>query len=189
MPKQAQKNLSPEISRMLLQTLQHRFEKNKHRHEGIDWAAVQQRLINSAEKCWSLHAMEHSGGEPDVVGFDDSSEEYLFFDCSPESPAGRRSLCYDRHALNERKEHKPSNSALDAALEMGIEVLTEEQYRSLQRLGKFDTKTSSWIHTPEAVRKLGGALFGDYRYGQVFIYHNGASSYYAARGFRGALRV
>jgi hypothetical protein len=173
----------------LLHTLQDRFEKFRHRHPEFSWEAILGRLEGQAEKKWSLFEMERTGGEPDVVGRDASTGEYLFCDCAPESPAGRRSVCYDQDALDARKEHKPAHSALGMAAEMGIELLTEEQYRVLQRLGPFDTKTSSWVRTSAGIRNLGGALFGDYRYGQVFIYHNGASSYYAARGFRGQLRV
>lgn len=183
------KKLSPEQGEELLSTLKTRFEKNMERHVGLEWAKVQARLKTNPEKLWSLHEMESTGGEPDVVGQDKKSGEYLFFDCSPESPQGRRSLCYDRKALDSRKENKPADNAMDRAAAMGIELLTEEQYRALQKLGKFDAKTSSWIITPPDIRKLGGALFGDYRYGTVFVYHNGAESYYAARGFRGSLRV
>ena len=173
----------------LLQALQARFEKNKLRHEEIEWAPVQAKLEGNPEKLWSLYEMERTGGEPDVVGFDQQTDEYLFYDCAAESPKGRRSVCYDHEALESRKEHKPENSAVEMAADMGITLLTEEQYRELQQLGNFDTKTSSWVKTPAAIRKLGGALFGDRRYGQVFVYHNGAESYYAARAFRGALRV
>lgn len=175
----------------LIGTLKARFEKNMNRHQGIEWAELQEKLElqASSEKLWSLIEMERTGGEPDVVGFDKTSGEYIFYDCSAESPKGRRSICYDREALEARKEHKPENSALDVAASIGIELLTEEQYRQLQKLGNFDTKTSSWIKTPSEIRKLGGAIFADYRYGQVFVYHNGAESYYAARGFRGSLRV
>jgi hypothetical protein len=173
----------------LLQTLQTRFEKNRGRHEGLEWAKVQARLEANAAKLWSLGEMERTGGAPDVVGWEAKTGEYVFCDCSPESPEGRRSLCYDREALDSRKEHKPAGSALEEAAAMGVELLTEEQYRELQRLGNFDVKTSSWLQTPAEVRALGGALFGDRRYGRVFIYHNGAQSYYAARGFRGLLRV
>ncbi len=173
----------------LLQTLQARFEKNKLRHEGIEWAPVQVKLEENPEKLWSLNEMERTGGEPDVVGFDQQTGEYLFYDCAAESPKGRRSVCYDHEALESRKEHKPENSAVEMAADMGIALLTEEQYRKLQQLGNFDTKTSSWVKTPAAIRKLSGALFCDRRYGQVFVYHNGAESYYAARAFRGALRV
>jgi len=173
----------------LLKNLQARFEKNMNRHKGLAWSEVQARLEASAGKLWSLHEMERTGGEPDVVGHDQKTGEYLFYDCSVESPKDRRSLCYDREALDARKENKPKGSAMDMAAAMGIELLTEEQYRDLQRLGKFDTKTSSWVQTPAAIRKLGGALFCDRRYDTVFLYHNGAESYYAARGFRGSLRV
>jgi hypothetical protein len=173
----------------LLETLQTRFEENMHRHKGIAWAKVQAKLEASADMLLSLAEMERTGGEPDVVGYDKRSGEFIFFDCSPESPDGRRSVCYDRQGLESRKEHRPETSALDMAAEMGIELLTEAQYRQLQELGQFDTKTSSWLQTPAAIRKLGGALFGDYRYGSVFVYHNGAQSYYGARGFRGSLRV
>lgn len=173
----------------LLKILKARFEKNSQRHKGIDWNKVQDKLGKSADKLWSLQEMEKTGGEPDVVGYDKKTGEYIFYDCSPESPAGRRSFCYDREALNARKENKPKNSAMDMALSMGVEMLTEEQYRELQQLGSFDLKTSSWVKTPESIRKLGGAVFCDRRYNTVFLYHNGAESYYAARGFRGALRV
>ena len=173
----------------LLKTLQTRFEKNMKRHKGIEWAKVQAKLENKESKLWSLNEMEATGGEPDVVSFDKKSGEYIFFDCSPESPKDRRSICYDHDALNARKEHKPKNSAINMAADMGIEILTEEQYRELQELGNFDLKTSSWIMTPKKVRELGGALFCDRRYDTVFLYHNGAESYYAARGFRGSLRV
>lgn len=173
----------------LLVTLATRFEKNMNRHKGVAWADVQARLEKNSRKLWSLHEMERTGGEPDVAGRDAKTGEYLFYDCSAESPAGRRSLCYDREALDSRKEHKPANSAMDVAGDMGIELLTEDEYRALQKLGEFDTKTSSWIATPADIRKLGGALFCDRRYDHVFVYHNGASSYYAARGFRGSLRV
>jgi hypothetical protein len=169
--------------------LKARFEKNMSRHEGLAWARVQTKLEANAEKLWSLSEMERSGGEPDVVAQDGRTGEYVFCDCSAESPKGRRSLCYDREALESRKQHKPVNNALDMAAGMGVELLTEEQYRELQRLGEFDTKTSSWIRTPSHIRKLGGALFCDRRYDTVFVYHNGAESYYAARGFRGSLRV
>ena len=173
----------------LIETLKARFEKHPNRHKGLDWAKVQARLEADSRALQSLAEMEKSGGEPDVVGFDKKSGAYVFFDCSPESPNGRRSVCYDRKALDSRKEHKPKNSALDMAAAMGIELLTEEQYRELQTLGAFDTKTSSWIQTPAAIRALGGALFCDRRYDHVFVYHNGAESYYAARGFRGSLKV
>ena len=173
----------------LLETLKARFEKNMNRHKGLEWAKVQAKLEADTEKLWSLNEMESTGGEPDVVGHDKKTGEYIFYDCSAESPKGRRSVCYDREALESRKEHKPKNSAIDMAAAMGIELLTEEQYRELQKLGNFDTKTSSWIITPADIRKLGGALFADYRYGNVFVYHNGAESYYAARGFRGSVRI
>ncbi len=183
------KELSTAEQEELLSKLKARFEKNMNRHKGIDWSAVQAKLEANPLKLWSLNAMEESDGEPDVVGVDKKSGEYLFYDCSPESPKGRRSVCYDRKALDSRKEHKPTSSAMDLAALMGIELLNEEEYRALQELGNFDTKTSSWIVTPDNIRKLGGALFGDYRYDTVFFYHNGAESYYAARGFRGSLRV
>jgi hypothetical protein len=183
------KELSPEQREELLRALKARFEKNMKRHEGLEWAKVQAKLEANTEKLWSLSEMERTGGEPDVVGHDKKTGEYTFFDCSPESPQGRRSLCYDREALDSRKEHKPKNSAIDLAAAMGIELLTEEQYRELQKLGNFDTKTSSWVKTPSDIRKLGGALFCDRRYGHVFVYHNGAESYYAARAFRGSLGV
>ena len=173
----------------LLRTLQFRFEKNPNRHPGMEWAKVQTRLDAHPEKLWSLSEMERTGGEPDVVGYDQESGAFTFFDCSVESPAGRRSVCYDREGLESRKENRPADSAVDMAASMGIELLSEEQYRALQQLGKFDLKTSSWLQTPAAIRKLGGAIFADYRYGQVFIYHNGAQSYYAARAFRGALVI
>jgi hypothetical protein len=173
----------------LLKTLKARFEGNMGRHHGVAWARVQARLEANADKLWSLNEMERTGGEPDVVGHDKKSAEFIFFDCSPESPKGRRSVCYDRAALESRKEHKPANSAVDMAAAMGIQLLTEEQYRDLQALGEFDTKTSSWVKTPPDIRELGGALYCDRRYDHVFVYHNGAESYYAARGFRGALRV
>ena len=186
MPK---KKLSPAEGDELIKALKIRFEKNMNRHKEIVWAKVQVKLEAHSDKLWSLYEMERTGGEPDVVGYDKRSGEYFFYDCSPESPAGRRSLCYDQDALESRKEHKPKNSAMNMASAMGIEVLTEEEYRELQKLGHFDAKTSSWIKTPSEVRKLGGALFCDYRFGKVFVYHNGAESYYAARGFRGSLRV
>jgi hypothetical protein len=183
------KELSAEQVAELLRILKTRFEKNTHRHKGIEWAKVQAKLEAALEKLWSLNEMERTGGEPDVVGQDKVTGEYLFYDCSAESPKGRRSLCYDRAALDYRKEYKPANSAIDLAIEMGVEILTEDQYRELQQLGNFDLKTSSWIKTPEKIRKLGGGLFCDRRYDTVFVYHNGAESYYAARGFRGSLRV
>ena len=183
------KNLSPEQTEQLLRALKVRFEKHMNLHEGLVWPQVQAKLEASAEKLWSLYEMERTGGEPDVVGHDESTGEYIFYDCSAESPKGRRSLCYDREALESRKQHKPDNNALDMAAAMGIELLTEEQYRELQRLGEFDTKTSSWVRISSRIRKLGGALFCDRRYDTVFVYHNGADSYYAARAFRGSLRV
>jgi hypothetical protein len=173
----------------LLGILKARFEQNMHRHRGLDWADVQARLEANAEKVRSLHEMERTGGEPDVVGHDVKTGEYIFCDCSAESPKGRRSVCYDREALQSRKEHKPADSAMAMAAAMGVELLAEEQYRELQKLGEFDTKTSSWLKTPSDIRKLGGAIFADRRYGHVFVYHNGASSYYAARGFRASIRV
>lgn len=173
----------------LLGALKARFEKNMNRHKGLQWAEVQAKLKANPEKLWSLNEMEKTGGEPDVVGVDKKTGEYIFYDCSADSPKGRRSVCYDREALDSRKEHKPETSAMDMAAAMGIEILTEEQYRELQTLGNFDTKTSSWVKTPSDIRKLGGAVFCDRRYDKVFLYHNGADSYYAARGFRGSLRV
>ena len=173
----------------LLSVLKTRFEKNIDRHEGLEWAKVQEKLEANPEKLRSLHEMERTGGEPDVVGYDKRVDEYTFYDCSAESPKGRRSLCYDREALESRKEHRPKDSATDMAAALGTELLTEEQYRELQKLGHFDTKTSSWLKTPAEIRGLGGAIFADYRYGHVFVYHNGAESYYAARGFRSLLRV
>jgi hypothetical protein len=181
--------LSPEQCEEILRTLKARFEKNMNRHKGLEWAKVEAKLETNTEKLWSLHEMERTGGEPDVVVHDNKAEEYIFYDCSAESPKGRRSLCYDREALESRKENKPESNAIDMATAMGIELLTEEQYRELQKLGNFDTKTSSWVKTPSNIRKLGGALFCDRRYDTVFVYHNGAESYYAARGFRGSLRV
>jgi hypothetical protein len=181
--------LSPEQGEELLKTLQVRFENNMHLHKSLEWAEVQAKLEAHPQRLASLNAMERTGGEPDVVGYDIETGEYVFYDCSAESPKGRRSLCFDREALESRKENKPANSAMDLAAAMGIEILTEEQYRELQKLGEFDTKTSSWVKTPAAIRKLGGALFCDRRYDHVFVYHNGAESYYAARGFRGSLRV
>jgi len=181
--------LSAEQQEELIKILKTRFEKNPNRHESVKWEDVQKKLESNPEKLWSLNEMERTEGEPDVVGYDKKTNEYLFFDCSSESPKGRRSLCYDRDALNSRKENKPANSAIDLANEIGIEILNEEQYRELQTLGSFDLKTSSWVKTPEDIRKLGGAIFCDKRYNNVFLYHNGAESYYAARGFRGVLRV
>ncbi|MFL5728340.1 MAG: DUF4256 domain-containing protein [Cytophagaceae bacterium] len=185
------KKLSSEQSKELFSILKARFEKNRTRHKDIEWPEIQEKLDfpTGAEKLWSLYEMEKTGGEPDVVSYDKKTGEYIFYDCSAESPAGRRSLCYDREALESRKEHKPKNNVLDMADAMGIELLSEDQYRELQKLGKFDMKTSSWVKTPAAIRKLGGAVFCDCRYNTVFLYHNGAESYYAARGFRGSLRV
>jgi hypothetical protein len=183
------KNLSPEQGEELLRALKARFEKNVNRHKGLEWAQVQAKLEANVEKLWSLHEMERTGGEPDVVGLDTKTGEYIFYDCSAESPKGRRSVCYDREALESRKEHKPKDNAMEMAAAMGIELLTEGQYRELQKLGDFDTKTSSWVKTPSDIRRLGGALFCDRRYDTVFVYHNGAESYYAVRGFRGSLRV
>ena len=183
------KNLSATQIEELLNILKTRFEKNTNRHQGMEWQNVATKLTANPEKLWSLNEMEQSGGEPDVVEYDAKTNEFVFYDCVAESPKGRRSLCYDRDALNSRKEHKPANSAIDLANEIGLEILTEEQYRGLQTLGNFDLKTSSWIKTPNEIRKLGGAIFCDKRYNTVFLYHNGAESYYAARGFRGILRV
>jgi hypothetical protein len=183
------KTLSPKQREELLSGLKARFEKNMNRHKGLAWVKVQAKLKANTEKLWSLNEMESTDGEPDVVGHDKKTGEYIFYDCSAESPKGRRSVCYDRKALESRKEHKPNNSAMEMAAAMGVELLTEEQYRELQKLGNFDTKTSSWIITPADIRKLGGALFCDRRYDTVFVYHNGAESYYAARAFRGSLNV
>ena len=183
------KELSPEQREELLKALKVRFEKNMSRHKGLEWAKVQAKLEANTEKLWSLNEMERTGGEPDVVGHDKKTGEYVFYDCSAESPKGRRSLCYDREALEARKANKPEDNAMDMAAAMGIELLTEEQYREMQKLGNFDTKTSSWVKTPSDIRKLGGALFGDRRFGRVFVYHNGAQSYYSGRAFRGSLRV
>jgi len=183
------KELLPADREEFLAELKTRFEKNMNRHQGLEWAKVQAKLDADAKKLWSLTEMERTGGEPDVVGFDKKTGEYIFYDCSAESPKGRRSLCYDRQALEERKEHKPENSAVDLAANMGIELLMEEEYRELQKLGEFDAKTSSWVKTPGDIRKLGGAIFCDRRFGRVFVYHNGAESYYSARGFRGSLRI
>ena len=183
------KALSPEQREQLLSALKARFEKNMNRHQELEWAKVQARLDANAERLWALNEMERTGGEPDVVGHDEKTGEYIFYDCSAESPKGRRSLCYDLQALDSRKENKPRDNAIEMAAAMGIELLTEEQYRELQKLGQFDTKTSSWVKTPSAIRVLGGALFCDRRFDTVFVYHNGAESYYAARGFRGSLRV
>jgi Protein of unknown function (DUF4256) len=187
--KEISKRLSARQRAELLKALQARFEKNRNRHKGLEWAKVQARLEANPEKLWSLHEMERTGGEPDVVGQDKKSGEYIFFDCCAETPEGRRSVCYDREGLESRKEHKPANTAIDMATAMGIELLTEEQYLELQKLGDFDTKTSSWVKTPPEMRKLGGALYCDRRYGRIFIGHNGAQSYYSARAFRGWLSV
>lgn len=183
------RELSPEQREELLRALKVRFEKNMNRHKDLEWTKVEAKLEGTTEKLWSLNEMERTGGEPDVVGLDNKTGEYIFYDCSAESPKGRRSVCYDREALESRKEHKPENNAVDMAASMGIELLTEEQYRELQKLGNFDTKTSSWVKTPSKIRELGGAIFADFRYDNVFVYHNGAESYYGARGFRGSLRV
>jgi hypothetical protein len=183
------KELSEEQQAELLKTLKTRFEKNRDRHKGLEWDKIEEKLVANTEKLWSLNEMEQTGGEPDVVGYDSATDEYIYFDCSAESPKGRRSICYDREALESRKEHKPANSAIDMATNMGIEILTEEQYRELQKSGDYDMKTSSWLKTPDEIRKLGGAIFADYRYGNVFVYHNGAESYYGARGFRGSLKI
>ena len=194
MAKSNKKELSPKQQNELLETLKARFEKNMKRHKGIEWDKVQAKLLANTEKLWPLHEMERTGGEPDVVvqitiGNDKKAGVYIFIDCSAESPTGRRSICYDRDGLESRKENKPENNAIDMAADMGIELLTEEQYRELQNMGKFDTKTSSWLKTPAEIRELGGALFGDFRFGKVFVYHNGAQSYYGGRAFRGMLRV
>lgn len=186
---ETKKQLSATQQDELLKVVKARFEKNKNRHAELEWPKIQAKLEANPSKLWSLNEMEATGGEPDVVRFDKATNEYIFYDCAPESPKGRRSLCYDREALDSRKEFKPESNAMDKATEMGIEILTEEQYRELQQLGNFDTKTSSWIKTPAPIRKLGGAIFADFRYDNIFIYHNGAESYYAARGFRGALIV
>lgn len=185
----AKKELSAAQTKELLSVLQSRFEKFTKRHAQIKWLDVQKKLTSSPEKLWSLNEMERTGGEPDVVGYDKKSDTYLFVDCAAESPKGRRSICYDQEALDSRKEFKPENSAIKMAAEMGVEILDEAEYRSLQQLGHFDAKTSSWIKTPDKIRKLGGAIFADYRYDTVFVYHNGASSYYAARGFRGLIKI
>jgi hypothetical protein len=187
--KMMKSELSPAQREAILSTLKARFEKNMKRHSGLEWARVQEKLEANAAKLGSLHEMGRTGGEPDVVGYDNKNDEYIFMDCSAETPAGRRSVCYDRAGLESRKENRPENNAMDMAAAMGIELLTEDQYRELQKLGKFDVKTSSWVKTPEDIRKLGGALFCDFRYGKVFVYHNGAQSYYAGRAFRGVLRV
>jgi hypothetical protein len=186
---ETKKELAPAEREELLRALKARFEKNMNRHKGLEWAKVEAKLEAKAEKLWSLNEMERTGGEPDVVGHDRETGEYIFYDCSAESPKGRRSLCYDREGLEARKEYKPENTALDMAAAMGIELLTEEEYRELQKLGNFDTKTSSWLKTPADIRELGGAIFADHRYGNVFVYHNSAPSYYGSRGFRGWLRV
>jgi hypothetical protein len=183
------KKLSRDENEALLVILKERFENNMNRHKGLEWIDIEAKLKTNAEKLWSLNEMEKTGGEPDIVGRDKKTGEYIFYDCSAESPKGRRSICYDHEALESRKEHKPENSAVQMASDMGVEVLSEQQYRELQKLGKFDMKTSSWIETPADIRKLGGAIFADFRYGHVFIYHNGAESYYAARGFRGSIRI
>ncbi|AGK52273.1 DUF4256 domain-containing protein [Bacillus sp. 1NLA3E] len=183
------RKLSPEQREEILGILKGRFDKNMDRHKGLEWVKVQTKLETNTEKLWSLNEMERTGGEPDVIVHDKQVGEYIFYDCSAESPKGRRSVCYDREALESRKEHKPKNSAIDMAADMGIEILTEEQYREIQKLGNFDTKTSSWVKTPPNIRNLGGAIFCDRRYDTVFVYHNGAESYYAARGFRGSLMV
>ncbi|MFV5377520.1 DUF4256 domain-containing protein [Acinetobacter calcoaceticus] len=183
------KQLASKQVETLIELLKNRFEKNSHRHREIEWPSVQTKLIKSPDKLWSLQEMENTGGEPDVVAYDQQSDEYLFMDCSPETPKGRRSFCYDREALESRKDHPPKNSAIDIAIEMGVELLTEEQYHQLQKLGEFDLKTSSWLATPDEIRQLDGAIFADRRYGRVFVYHNGAQSYYAVRGFRCCLRV
>lgn len=189
MAKKIVKNLSIPQMKELLGVLKTRFEANMNRHKGIAWSKVQAKLETRKDKLWSLSEMEATGGEPDVVGYDKKKDEFLFYDCSPETPKGRRSVCYDREGLESRKEHRPKNSAVDMAVDMGTDLLTEEQYRALQQLGPFDTKTSSWLQTPDAIRSHGGAIFGDFRYGQTFVYHNGAQSYYAVRGFRCVLRV
>lgn len=189
MTKNNKKQLSPKQIEDLLKTLKTRFEKNTNRHKGIDWGKVEAKLKTNAEKLWSLNEMERTSGEPDVIGYDKKTGEFIFYDCSVESPAGRRSVCYDAEALASRKEHKPKDSAMNIAEAMGIEILTEEQYLELQKYGNFDAKTSSWLNTPSDVRKLGGAISGEFRFGRVFIYANGAESYFAARGFRGSLRI
>ena len=183
------KNLTSEQCKKLIKILKTRFEKNMNRHKGLEWSAVEKKLQKNSDKLWSLNEMESTGWEPDIIGYDKKTGEYTYCDCAPETPAGRRSICYDNASLASRKENKPKNSAQGMAYEMGIEILTEEQYRELQKLGKFDTKTSSWIKTPAAIRKLGGAIFADYRYDTVFVYHNGAESYYAGRAFRGVIKI
>jgi hypothetical protein len=187
--KATQRELLPEQSDELLSALKARFETNMHRHKGLEWTKVQMSLVANAEKLWSLDEMERTGGEPEVIGHDKKTGEYVFYDCSTESPKGRRSVCYDHEAWESRREHKPETNAIDMAAAMGIELLTEEQYRELLKHGSFDMKTSSWLNTPSDIRKLGGAIFADHRYGEVFVYHNGAESYYSARGFRGSLKV
>lgn len=189
MSKEVKKKLSMDQVQQLLKILKSRFEKNMNRHKGLDWFKIEKKLQTKSEKMWSLNEMERTGGEPDVVGFDKKSGKYIFFDCSGESPKDRRSFCYDKEALDSRKENKPKNNAIGMADAMGIDLLTEEQYRELQKFGKFDAKTSSWLKTPADIRKLGGAIFADLRYGKIFVYHNGAESYYAARGFRGSLKL
>ncbi|WP_410005160.1 DUF4256 domain-containing protein [Aequorivita nionensis] len=189
MEKENSRKITSKQSEELLKTLKTRFEKNSKRHSEMEWSKVQDKLEANPQKLWSLHQMEETGGEPDVVGFDKKTNEYIFYDCSAESPKGRRSFCYDSEALEARKEHKPKNSVIGMAGEMGIELLTEKQYRELQEIGTFDTKTSSWLKTPDNIRKLGGAIFGDFRFNTVFIYHNGVQSYYGGRGFRGMLKV
>lgn len=187
--KSKKRKLLPKQHEELLKTLKSRFEKNMHRHKGLEWTKVQAKLEDNYEKLWSLNEMERTGGEPDIVEYDNKADEFIFYDCSPESPKGRRSVCYDQEALESRKKYKPENNAIDMTLNMGIELLTEKQYRKLQNIGDFDMKTSSWVETPSNIRDLGGAIFCDYRYDTVFVYHNGAESYYAARGFRGSLRI
>jgi hypothetical protein len=190
MPKKsAMRSLGAKQSEALVETLKGRFERHMNRHKGVQWLGVQAKLMARPGRLWSLSEMERTGGEPDVIGYDKRANEYIFCDCSTESPKGRRSVCYDRQALEARKKHKPDNSAVQMATDMGVELLTEDEYRRLQKLGEFDTKTSSWLHTPPDIRERGGAIFGDLRYGTVFVYHNGADSYYAARGFRCSLRV
>lgn len=183
------KELTQKQTQELFEILKQRFDKNITRHKGIEWSKVQEKLESNSQKLWSLNEMEKTGGEPDIVDYDQDSDQYIFFDCSEESPKGRRSLCYDKEALESRKENKPNGNVIDMANEIGIEILTEEEYRKLQKIGKFDNKTSSWIKTPSEIRKLGGSIFADFRYNNVFVYHNGASSYYSARGFRGSLKV
>jgi hypothetical protein len=186
---ETKKELQPDQREALIRALKTRFDKNMNRHKGLEWSNLKAKLEDDSEKLWSLNEMERTGGEPDVVGYDSKTGEFIFYDCSAESPKGRRSVCYDNEGQESRKEHKPENNAIDMAAAMGIELLTEEEYRELQKLGNFDTKTSSWVKTPSGIRKLGGALFADFRYGNVFVYHNSAPSYYSVRGFRGSLRV